>query len=329
MMKNFKAMKASLIMGILLTSMFVAIAFVPRSSAKLINYGVDLEFNYDLSGIGEVIPLDKAIRIPMTVKYKISGLIGADSVANLLQKSGISAQVEIIVGETPSWVSAVVTPNNNVLIEKISTSFEAGEIRYLEVRFTKDAPAKIQVAIPITLSAQKIDQPFFTISDKTLTGNNIAINTAFLPVVDVQPKRRLVETGPGNIASFEVDLINEGNAETYFIFNSINVTDGWIVAYPEKVLVNPRETKTITIDITPPYGFGWHDELETIKISYYGRYFASTPGETMESDVDEVNLNVRSRGFSITSFEIVIIIILIAIIILIFYLFKKLALKKK
>ena len=196
------------------------------------------------------------------------------------------------------------------------------------MKFTEDAPAGAQVTIPITLKANEVRLPFITLNAKKVEGNGVSFNTKFLPIIDAQLKSKVIEIAPGNIGSFEIDLINAGNAETEFVFKSADVPEGWVVSYPPKALVPSRENggqKTISIDVATPYKFGWHDATHKISITYQGRYFASGLDE-LESDEYELILVVRDRGFSATPFELLVVIILaivIAVVILVIWLFLK------
>jgi len=324
-MKNFRTLKATLMMGIMLISIFII--FAPSSSAALFTFNQDLDMSYDLGDYDRVTPL-KGFSIDLNVKYQFNGLFLKEGISELLS-SNQKAQVTIHVGDTDPWVTAVVMPSPTIFCD-FQTEFKEISPRQLYVKFTEDAPAGRTVKIPITLEAKGIQLPFIEVKKRVQEGFEIAFDTKFLPIIDAQTNQKYVEVTPGNVATFDTNLINSGNAETEFIFSTKDVPEGWIVSYPSKALVSSSNSggeKTISIQITPPYQFGWHDETKRITVEYYGRYFAG--GDEMTSEPYELILIVRNRGFSISAFEFGIIVVIIALIIIALLILKKVKLPFK
>jgi len=85
------------------------------------------------------------------------------------------------------------------------------------------------------------------------------------------------------------------------------VPDGWSASIISNTKVGSRvdgndPTRTIQLFVQPPYGFGYHNEREDIKISVRGRYFAGGAG-VLETEDYEIIFTVRNRGFSTPGFE--------------------------
>jgi len=62
----------------------------------------------------------------------------------------------------------------------------------------------------------------------------------------------------------------------------------------------------MSFSITPPYGFGWHNELETITIEFTPQF--SPPQGNASSNIGTpvpFQVIIRSRGFSTPGFELI------------------------
>jgi hypothetical protein len=96
---------------------------------------------------------------------------------------------------------------------------------------------------------------------------------------------------------------------TEFIFRIVNVPEGWVASIPANAFIgsavdgkDPKDT--INLLITPPYGFGYHNELEDITVSIKGQYFGGTSGETLLETTEYFHtISIRNRGFSTPGFE--------------------------
>ncbi len=117
-----------------------------------------------------------------------------------------------------------------------------------------------------------------------------------------------------NFTVFDIEIENLANGKTEVVFEIKDLPDGWVVSKPNYITLDSTSyegnTKAIvTIAVTPPKGFGYHDDEENIQFKVTARYYATT-GKTIEQDFP-LDLNVESRGFSVIGIEVPIIIILL------------------
>ena len=81
------------------------------------------------------------------------------------------------------------------------------------------------------------------------------------------PEGTVKKIGPLDIAKFDIEIENMGNAKTTVICNAINLPEGWVASVDQETIIetgiggnNPK--KTVSLAIQPPYGFGYHDDRE-------------------------------------------------------------------
>ncbi|UCH72213.1 MAG: hypothetical protein JSW62_01320 [Thermoplasmatales archaeon] len=302
MTKRLRAVKASIVMGILLVSLFVA--FTTSSSA----YEQDLMFYYNAEDTQKgVKPLDPPMFIHIWIKHKISGLF---PIVLKIFEDKVDIGVDLEVGPTEPWVTVTLTHYN--LYAKIDSTGEwlrvGGEDAkyYAKVSFTEDAPAITEVKIPITIRANAFS---FFIPEKTIN-TEISFSPQFIPIFDITPSDTFIEVGPGDIANFDLEIENMGNGKTEIIFEVEDLPEGWTASVVSNAFVGaPRSgnnKKVVPLQITPPYNFGYHNTQKDIVIKATGRYFGES-GEANASAAVKSYLyrfTVRSKGFSTPGFEI-------------------------
>jgi len=302
MTKRLRTVKASIVMGILLVSLFVA--FIPSTSAAPLLFGcdADVKMNYDaIAASNKVVPLSGEITIPINISTQVQGLF-ANILVPMLFNRGVTTSVDLSIKNSPSWATARVSPN--VVNPDISTSW-TGEEAYVHVSFNVDSPAHATALFTIEMHV-RVPGAFGRVREVTKTAE-ISFVPSYLPIIDATPQSTYKEISPGEILTFNIDLENLGNAETEFLFSVIDVPDGWSASIISNTKVGSRvdgndPTRTIQLFVQPPYGFGYHNEREDIKISVRGRYFAGGAG-VLETEDYEIIFTVRNRGFSTPGFE--------------------------
>jgi len=300
MTKHLRTVKASIVMGILLVSLFVA--FIPSTSAALF-FGCtsEVKMNYDAEAAsGKIVPLSGEITIPINISTQIQGLF-ANILVGILKNKGVTTSVDLSIKESPSWATARISPN--IVNPIISTTYSSEEA-YVHVSFNENSPAHEPAIFTIEMHVS-VPGAFGRVEETTKTAT-ISFTPSYLPIIDATPKSTYKEIGPGDIVTFDIDLENLGNAETEFLFSVISVPDGWSASMISNTKVGSRvddndPTKTVQLFVQPPYGFGYHNEREDIKITVKGRYFAG--GAPLETESYEIIFTVRSRGFSTPGFE--------------------------
>jgi len=307
MNRSFRKVKACIILSIFLFS--VLAAFLPSSSAGIINYESDIELLYDASAATEGIePLQGAIAIPIWVRYKVSGIFPRP--AQWLSDRGMTGKIDLTVGQTESWVTATLT--SYTLNPELSTTWQTiggdSPKYFIMISFTEEAPAIAEVKIPLTIYANEISVAGITIREKTINAE-ISFKPQFIPIIDVKPKKTYTEVAPGEVAVFDLELENLGNGKTEFEFQVKSKPDGWTASIVSKTFVDSYRSgnniKHVTLQITPPYGFGYHNEQEDIIIKITARYFGESgaDNESYQAKSYDYRFTVRNKGFSAPGFE--------------------------
>jgi len=296
---HLRAVKTSLIIGLLLFSVIAAI--IPATSARLLGNNINVRMEYDAVNASEkIVPLSGEISIPINVYTKLEGVTAAFLIR--LLGAGLTVSIDLKVLDTPTWITAWVSPN--VVTPDISISWQPAQA-YVHVSFNENAPAHESVIIDIEMHAY-VTGGIRRIEDKTTTAQ-ISFVPSYLPIIDATPKTTYKEISPGEIVAFDIDLENLGNAETEFLFNVIEVPEGWSASIVSNTKVGSKidgddPTKTVQLFVQPPYNFGYHNEREDIRITVKGRYFAGAAG-VLETVPYEITFTVQSRGFSTPGFE--------------------------
>jgi len=299
MTKNFRAVKISIVLGILVVSIFTSL--IPSASAGILTTNVDVKMNYDASAASQkVVPLQGEITIQINISIQIQGVF-----ANLYQKllqGRTSASVDLSIGETPSWASALITPN--VVTPEISTTWGVVEKAYVHISFDENAPAHMPLTVEIKMHAS-VPGSLGLVNDVTKSAY-ISFTPSYLPIIDATPRATFIEVSPGQIAGFNIDLENLGNAETEFILTIVSAPKNWVATIPANVIVpsaigGGNSKKAVQLTVQPPYNFGYHNEKVQIIVGVKGRYYAG--GASLETDTYQHTFTVQNRGFSTPGFE--------------------------
>ena len=318
MKKNFKAIKTSLIMGIILVSLIAVV--MPTGQAALFKLQGNL-----VASVGtvskQVTPYGNQLEIPIKIGYAISG-VGADMVYFANNK----AKVHIEVIDSPEWAS--VTVQIPQLLLDISTEFKYSNTT-IGIDVNENSPAIATDTIIIKITAEKIVGLGGEVSKVEYT-LPIDFKPQYAPLLGINVRNgNLQEISPMDNAFFSIDLENLANGKSEVIFEVVSLPDGWVLSKPNVLNIGSKalgddNTGTATIAVQPPRGFGYHDDQETIQLKVVVRYAFAT-GETVEKEYP-LDLTVYSRGISTVGIEVLAVIILLIIILLVavIFFFKKL-----
>jgi hypothetical protein len=334
MKDRLRTVKASMIVGLLFISIFIALA--PSSSAQeqgLFKFEPYLEMNIlnteDTVGIVPADPIDTTIKLDF--RYKIAGILGSWA-QNVYERYSVDARLQISLGEIPSYCSAYLFKQSTSV--PITTDFlSADDEITMGVRFLKEAPQQQTVSIPVHVKAAPTSAfPFTTLGVEEIF--YVPVTPTYIPIIDAYPKKDLLEVAPGEIAVFEIDLENQGNQLTEFRFVDLDFPDGWTAAIVSETKIDSAQLggeskKTVRLQVTPPYNFGYHDEQEQITVTVQGFYFAGTNGQNTSSSPVPIRVIVRNRGFSFQpGVEMAAIIIIIIVLLVLAFLLRTRVRKK-
>jgi len=301
MTKNLRTVKASLILGILLFSLIAA--FIPSTSAGLLknNATIILEPEDPQALNDLVVPLEGPMSVGIKIGYLVSGVFASAAIQRF-ESMQVPAIISLEVDETPSWATATIEPN--VVTPKIKLGYSYANAT-LKVSFKEDAPARGEVVITVRMRSDKISIPLFQINAKEQIGT-ITFTPDFLPIISVKPLNNFQEISPGEIATFDIEIENMGNAKTSVDFEILTFPEDWSPNIISSITIAENSKKTVQLVIQPPYGFGYHNVRETIQIRVTPSYFAD-PSLTGRIYIE--TFTIQSRGFSTPGFEAILVFI--------------------
>jgi hypothetical protein len=324
MKKNFRAIKASLITGILLISLFVAI--VPLTSARqgiFINFSSVVILNWENKTEEPIVPIQDLISYKLILEYRVTrgGLFGENLIYVLFQNRRVNIKLEVV--DTPEWVTAqletTTIPANIPKIVGTPDRYYANIILSLK----EDAPAfergtiGIKIAIPNVGPIQGFDQTLY-----------LNFKPAYRALIDVNPQINSKIIGPMDTTSFPIDINNQGNGRTkvFLEIDYESLPEGWSAVIDDNVIIeagsSSEKTKTVYLTVYPPKSFGYHDDIANIRVKVTPTWAEDT---SIEGKYEYVTLNVESRGISVIGIEMVFtVVVLIALILVgVYIVFKR------
>lgn len=313
MTKTIRTVKASIVMGILLFSLFAV--FMPLISAAPIKNNAYLQLEYDASAVEKnIMPLGGSVSIPIKVSYLVTGVFAAQAVGRFSDMN-VPALVDLSVEVTPEYCTAWVEPN--VIKPAITTGWSSVNAN-LFVSFSDKAPAMTEVKIQIKMHAKKIASLLYEIGEATAIGE-VSFTPGYLPTIGITLREgNFKEISPGQTATFNIDIENLGNAKTEVTFRIVDIPKDWSPTIKSSIIIgaavgSENDKATVQLTVQPPYGFGYHNDRKTIGVeitpSYYGD--ATLVGKTYTE-----YFTVQSRGFSTPGFEAVFMLIALVAVVL-------------
>lgn len=292
---NFKFRKIQTILIIFTLLLTLNICLTKNVSSALIKNKGNVKLEYDIKNFPrKIMPLSGEVVVPINVSYQVEGVLAKQAV-NLFLK-GKTATVDLKIKKTPKWCTAMIEPTQ--ITPSISTTWSS-EIVRVHVSFSEEAPAFIPVVIIIEMHAHEISNFFYKIENITKVGE-ISFTPDYLPIIDVTPKTTYKEIKPGKNTTFDIDITNLGNAETEFIFKIDELPSGWIATIPSNITIDSiiygeNYQRTVQLAVQTPNTPGYYNDIENIRLSVYGRYFASSETQ-MRTTTIYLTLQVRVRG---------------------------------
>ena len=321
MKNNFKTLKASLIMGILLIS--VSTAIVPSTSAAgfFVNLSSYLQAGFDASNFTSkpIVPRGELRSLTIYLKYGVNygGLLKglAKGLFSFYKDRQVNIKLEL--GDHSPWCTPTLF--TNTITTKVGEAEETGFLQAtLNLRVDLDAPAFGSGFVELTVSVPKVGM--IAGYSNTFT---LEFNPAYLPLIKSESQGgNSKRIGPMDTAVFPIEIENLGNAQTRVKLRVISssVSQGWAAIVTDYIILDEtRGSKGIAyLTVKPPKSFGYHDEQITISVELTPEY-AQNPAN--QGSPQYVNVLVESRGFSVIGFEIIVIplIIIVIIIFLVYY----------
>jgi hypothetical protein len=294
MTKRFKTVKASIVTGIVLVSVIVAM-FPTTSAGILFNLQSVVTVSWEGGEAAKpVVPRGELRVLTLNITYYVTkGLFGA----GMLQAySGKQIVITIEITETPSWCYANIAQGTIAAIVVPNGKYYASTTLTLQVE--DDAPAYGLGSIKVKAKAQ---------AGGLIQGYENDFTLSFIPdykplIKPSLPDTNTKEIGPMDTATFRVNVENLGNARTVVLLNVVNVSEGWNAVITSQVTLEEGAGSSATayLVIRPPKGFGYHYDEQTIKISMQP---VKADNFNQKGEITYETFLVQSRGFSTPGFE--------------------------
>ena len=307
MTKKIKAVKASIITGIVLVSMLAAV--LPTTSAGLIfNLQSVLNVTWGNETKQPVVPRGELRELTLAISHTVTrGAIGRGMLL-LYQGNQIVINVEIV--ETPSWCTANIaqgTLSVTVQPDQITTVYTK-----LSLQVADNAPAYGLGYVKVKATARKAGLISAYEQDFTLS-----FIPDYKPLIKPSlPETNSKEIGPMDTAIFPILIENLGNARTVVLLNVVSVPKDWNAIITSQVTLEEGAGSTATayLVIKPPKGFGYHYDEQTIKISMQP---VKADDYSKKGEITYESFLVQSRGFSTPGFDAIAFIGALAVVLLI------------
>jgi hypothetical protein len=298
MTKKFRSIKAGIIMGVLLISLFAA--FVPTSSARLfgnLSSYVNIVVDGNTSGSILIQPRGGTAEINTKVIYGVTA--GGILSQTLLQfVKGKQVNIKLAITEKPDWCTASLP--TDTLTTTVSTEEKTFTVRVV-IRVDETAPAYGAGSIKIEATVAKIGLLIPVAGFSQVF--TIDFTPSFLPMISAtMPKGNSITIGPMDTAQFPIEVTNMGNARTTVQFKVDGVPKDWVAVVTDQITLDEGQgsTGTAYLNIKPPKGFGYHNEDQSIIVTMIP---ARAENLRDTGPVQTVTVIVESRGFSTPGFE--------------------------
>lgn len=266
----------------------------------------------------KIVPLTGEVTVPISVSYKVICRFANWAAKYLSRKVG-HVSIDLRIKEKPSWCSAMIPPN--LVNLPISDQWQTEET-YIHISFNENAPAYIPSMVVIEMYSPEISTFFYKIDSVTKT-TEISFTPDYLPIIDATPFNNSQVTKPGKTVIFDIVLENLGNAKTEFVFNIMEIPEGWTANAPSNITIgsevngeNPKNT--VQFSVTPPGTIESQKTREVITLTVRGHYFGdATTGESVETPEYTMSFIVEVEDTSTPWFEPIVLILSIVIMALI------------
>jgi len=280
----------------------ISVLFPSYSSAPFDNALKEVyEANYNLDVVVDekaanqpFLPVDMVIEIPVTLKLEFTGRY--EEVMDKFYTS--TALLELSVNNTPGWATATVTPKDT----SIETSKEPVDKNIsVFIKVDEDANPSRKGIVQLKILVKKLGAINELVLDK-----DIPFTVGYFPMLDINPDKNVEKISPMEKTTFTIDIKNLGNAKTKVNCKIIDVPKDWTANITENLILGTRalneENKDkLFLTVKPPYGFGYHNEREIIKVRVTPIYYGN---DSIVGDEYILSFVVQNKGFSTPGFEI-------------------------
>jgi hypothetical protein len=271
---------------------------------------IDIDYDKNLTE-KPLLPIDMVLNIPIEVEYYVQGQY-ADFVTEAYLLRELDAFIYLEIGNTPEWCDATISPPVLIIPATMDGTIEYAN---LSVQISRDAQAFAEGDVAVKFIVSRMG----AVSGRTIV-RNVTITTGYLPILDIDVLGDTVKTiTPDEMANFDIEIENLGNAKTNLSLWIEDIPDGWTATIPSNLILgaeklNEDTKRTVQLNVKPPYDVGYHREKETITIVLKPAYFND---DSIAGEEYYLTFIVKNKGFSTPGFEFIFILIGIIVVSLI------------
>ena len=316
MKKNLRTVKSTMIIGILLVSVFAAMMPVSSAQGGLLGFAhvVQIQWLNVENATLAIKPFEESRAYRIEVRYSIiKGPLG-----NFIYKAfyrGRRVNIQLNIESYPTEWSTVTMLDNTITFGLPQDVTEERTFNHeILISVDDNAPAfkEGKLAIRVNVDSVGMIDAFNEIIELTMKPD-------YAPKLNVVPGTQTKVIGPMDTTEIPIKVTNLGNGQTKVTFRVPNVPKNWLAIVTDQIILDPDQTETVFLTVKPPRSFGYHDETETLVVEYFPAWSENL---NIKGVTEQISVSVESRGISIIGIEVILpIIILIALVILVIYYF--------
>lgn len=290
MTKNFRSLKTTLLIGLLLISIFAAMA--PSASAgKIVKLSSVVNVEWGDQFDEPIVPRQDLVKLDLNVEYKITkGWILAGFVYNFLAEKQVDIKLEIV--DSPPWCECSLTQGTLTTSLPKDINESQNLSTKLVVSVNPDAPAFVQGSIKINASVEPIKGlfGFRDIIDGYSKEFDISLQPGYLPLFSAEPSiNGTLEIPPYNETIIPINITNDGNAKTTIFAEIVEAPENWTVSIQNITLEAFGATGKTNLKVFADHKF----DVETIKIKFTPAYFDDS---SLNGSAEIITLSFENDG---------------------------------
>jgi len=252
-----------------------------------------------------IIPYSDPITIPITVKTKVTGPAD-DIVVDKLGPDGIKYEliVYLSIDEVPEGCHASIAPP---LLKSYVTSDFTYSNATISLTLNKELPASAEKKIVVRMATNRIGSKATLVKARNFT-KEIPFTVGYLPQLSfTYPDGNVKNIEPDETAYFTMEIQNWGNGITKVNTEIVDIPEGWLTKIVQNTTLGTYQLgtnnkKTISLNVKPPVGFGYHEDRAVIKVKMTPVYFED---QEIKGEPHYLYFIVQSKGFSTPGFEMI------------------------
>lgn len=274
---------------------------------------VEIDYDQEIAR-DPLLPINKTKEIPIFLNLTLEGYYIDEMIDYLVGNNKLFTDLRVV--DSPDYCEAAITPRKTQLfIEK--GGYVGNASLSLVINKTGHALTRGLVLIEV------VTRPAGTIVGKNFT-KEIEFIPGYLPFLEFETDSKTKKVTPNEIAEFNINIKNSGNAITNVSFEILDKPKDWIVEIPKNIEL--EEESDILMSVRGPKSFGHHNDRESITMKVVPSHYKNL---SLKGKDYYLNFIVQSKGFSTPGFESLLFLFAFIFITLIFKIKKKKSIRKE